>query len=272
MRILIDRSSCRGDILAATCILPGLRERYPDAKIDWLALPGDWSVGLLNNPHLDQIVHYVNPADYDLVYHPDHQTDWYAPMEQIYCDQLGLPFHGPEIYFSDEEWKTASTMPRDFIAIVVLAGWGTRMWPHKNWEELVTRLRSHGETVFHIATYHEPGLSNANYVWRCDLREATILLSRAKMYLGIDTYALHVAAAMNKPTIAVMCPTGPENIWLGEKGISVRPDYAPCTWSRRIPTDCPYRGCPTCGGTEEPGIARIPVDTVFNATRLVNKY
>lgn len=56
-KILIVKLDAMGDVLRTTCILPGLREKFPKAHISWLTRKD--SVPLfLNNPYVDTILDY----------------------------------------------------------------------------------------------------------------------------------------------------------------------------------------------------------------------
>ncbi|NQU16567.1 MAG: glycosyltransferase family 9 protein [Candidatus Saganbacteria bacterium] len=54
-KILIVLLGAIGDVVMATSILPGLKEKYPEARISWLV--GKWSAPVLqNNPYIDEII------------------------------------------------------------------------------------------------------------------------------------------------------------------------------------------------------------------------
>jgi heptosyltransferase-2 len=56
-RILIIKLDAMGDVLRTTCILPGLKNRWPQSAITWITDPA--SVPLLrNNPYVHEIIPY----------------------------------------------------------------------------------------------------------------------------------------------------------------------------------------------------------------------
>jgi len=56
-RILIIKLDAMGDVLRTTCILPGIKRRWPDSFISWITRPE--SVDLLEkNPFIDEILPY----------------------------------------------------------------------------------------------------------------------------------------------------------------------------------------------------------------------
>src|ERR1041385_5896397 len=79
--ILIVKLDAMGDVLRTTCILPGLREKYPRAHITWLTRKE--SVLLFrNNPYVDTVLEYgmssflyLQAMEYDLVLGLDASED-----------------------------------------------------------------------------------------------------------------------------------------------------------------------------------------------------
>jgi heptosyltransferase-2 len=54
-KILIIKLDAIGDVLRTTCILPGLKEKYPNAHITWLTLEESLSL-FTNNPYVDVVL------------------------------------------------------------------------------------------------------------------------------------------------------------------------------------------------------------------------
>lgn len=69
MRILIIKLGAIGDVLRTTSILPGLKEKYQSARIDWITKPSGKEM-LLYNPFINQTFIWDEKAElngYDLV-------------------------------------------------------------------------------------------------------------------------------------------------------------------------------------------------------------
>lgn len=62
--ILILKTGALGDVLRTTAVLPGLRERYPEASIEWLTAPG--ARPLVAGHRLVDRVHCWSPGDDEL--------------------------------------------------------------------------------------------------------------------------------------------------------------------------------------------------------------
>jgi len=91
-RILIVKLDAVGDVLRTTCLLPGLREKYPDAEIIWVtrARAGDL---FLNNRFVDEVWTVENDAlarlgveRFDLVINPDADKFTAALAAAAACD------------------------------------------------------------------------------------------------------------------------------------------------------------------------------------------
>jgi heptosyltransferase-1 len=101
----------------------------------------------------------------------------------------------------------------DFVLACPLAGWASKQWPLESYAELAERLSRVG-----IPLVVNGAPSSANVLARIDgarshtsglpgLIDAT---RRAVAVVGVDSGPLHLAAALEKPGIAIFGPTDPE--------------------------------------------------------------
>ena len=101
----------------------------------------------------------------------------------------------------------------DFILASPLAGWGSKQWPMEHYRQLAARLRHDlglplvlngppaalqrlggiSDAISHVSGI--PGLIHAT--------------RRAAAVIGVDSGPLHLAAALNKPGVAIFGPTDP---------------------------------------------------------------
>ena len=89
------------------------------------------------------------------------------------------------------------------------------------------------------------------------LKELAALVSRARLFIGVDSAPMHIAAAMGTPTVAIFGPSGdPEwGPWNVESRI-VASDVHPCR-------PCGLDGCGS--GKVSECLTTLPVDKVLNA-------
>jgi len=99
----------------------------------------------------------------------------------------------------------------DFVLASPLAGWRSKQWPVEHYRVLARRLRRelgiplvlNGREAAHLpavedAVPHISGMAGLIYATR-----------RAAAVLGVDSGPLHIAAALEKPGVAIFGPTDP---------------------------------------------------------------
>lgn len=107
------------------------------------------------------------------------------------------------------------------IAIGAGASYGSaKCWPPERFAEFVNRFRVHTDAdVILFGTAAEREVSSAivagikgpciNLVGKTDIADLPGLLSRCQLFVGNDSGAMHVAAAVGLPVVAVFGPTDP---------------------------------------------------------------
>lgn len=209
MKILLTRYDCLGDVLVGTCVLPGLREKYPGAEIWWRCHARSHPM-LEGNPLIDKIVAF-DPSDMDLRIELNHEARWNGKgptvetMAEIYCDQAGVPLHRPQLHLTAEERAWADPYAGR-IAVCNTAGWQSRTYKHM--AAVLNRLKAEGLPMVQVdhasSTFGIPQPQSS-------IRQAAAIMERCTMYFGIDTVFMHMAVAFERPMVLVMGPTGCEN-------------------------------------------------------------
>ena len=198
MKILVNRNDCHGDILAATSVLLGLQEKYPDAEIHF-QVGGGYSRVLQNNPRIDQII-LGRDGHYDVVIpYLDHHSQWSDHMPRVHCRIAGVPFNPPELYLTEAEFE-AQREYKGYITVANQAGWKTREYEHM---QIVVDCLKDKYPMVQNDLGDDMGIAHP----RLSLREAAAVMAQSKLYLGIDTVFLHMAAALQKPMVSVMGQT-----------------------------------------------------------------
>ena len=126
----------------------------------------------------------------------------------------------------------------DFVLACPLAGWGSKQWPLESYTQLAKKLKmplvvngppSGVDTLDRIegAYRHISGLPGLIYATR-----------RATAVIGVDSGPLHLAAALDKPGVAIFGPTDPERNGPYGKSMQVlRSRDAGTSYKRRAETD-----------------------------------
>jgi heptosyltransferase-3 len=132
---------------------------------------------------------------------------------------LGVPL--PPLAFARERtqpWAPAETA-RDFILVHPGTRWHRKRWPVEHWIELCRHLQQRCERIILSAGPDAEELKTADEIHRAlgggtlnsagQLSWAQLagLLYRAKLFVGVDTAAMHLAAACQTPGVALFGPT-----------------------------------------------------------------
>jgi ADP-heptose:LPS heptosyltransferase len=135
------------------------------------------------------------------------------------------------------------------------AGNTRKQWPVHQWRTLVDRLRQSETALRIILTGHGPSDSaaideiragDASLISVCDrtsLHELRYLLESAALVVGVDSLAVHLAAAGNVPCISIMAATSDPAHWrpLGSR-VRVLTNELPCAPCFRS-TGCGTMAC-----------------------------
>jgi len=158
-----------------------------------------------------------------------------------------------------------------FIAVHPVSRWMFKSWPAEQVAELCGRLQRSGwKLVFTcgpdpdekafvgriLDALPEPAL---NLGGQLNLRELAAVIGRARLFFGVDSAPMHIAAAQQIPTVALFGPSG-ELEW-GPWGVPhrvVSSQIHPCR-------PCGIDGCG--GGKISDCLARLPVDQAWAAVQ-----
>ncbi|MBI4740438.1 MAG: putative lipopolysaccharide heptosyltransferase III [Betaproteobacteria bacterium] len=158
---------------------------------------------------------------------------------------------------------------KSFIHIHPASRWHFKCWTAEKMAALIDRLHDAGHTVVLSAApdaaetamleaiqsqLRHPATSLAGQL---SLKELAALTARARLFVGVDSAPMHIAAAMGTPTVALFGPSG-DREW-GPWGVPARvvaSDAHPCR-------PCGIDGCG--GGKVSDCLAGLPVDRVHTA-------
>lgn len=155
-----------------------------------------------------------------------------------------------------------------YIHIHPTSRWLFKCWPEEKVGAVIARLQAQGERVVVTAAPNEREMAMVmrilaplstrpvNLAGRLSLKQLAALTAKAKLFIGVDSAPMHIAAAMRTPVVALFGPSsdaewGP---WM------VR--------SRVITSDHPCRPCRNdgCGGGKvSECLTLLPVERVLGA-------
>ena len=161
----------------------------------------------------------------------DHESVARRSPPRLLVDEQAamLTAHGAHSGALDEHWlRPQSPLNRDRIVVGLFTGASQRIkrWPAPNWADLIHRLRVRGAAVvvFAGSTDEEAALASAavalsgaddvSLVMGRPLEELIVEFESLKLLVSNDTFAVHLAVAMELPVVGLYFATDAA-IWGG---------------------------------------------------------
>ncbi len=128
---------------------------------------------------------------------------------------------GPDAEKSvDSKLKKAGLDSQSFIHIHPTSRWFFKTWPPENFAELINRLaqKEHKIVITSASDQKEMAMVASilasvtgtviNFSGQLSLKELAALTARARLFIGVDSAPMHIAAAMRTPVVALFGPSG----------------------------------------------------------------
>ncbi len=191
---------------------------------------------------------------------PAHEKFYYLELvrragwvTQLVDEQIiQLAVASEQLAAAEEKLRGAGSLGKSMrIAVGAGASYGSaKCWPPERFAATLNHLQTHSDAdVILFGTPAELAVTEAiagklsmppiNFAGQTNIAELPALLSRCQIFLGNDSGAMHVAAAVGLPVVAVFGPTDP----FGTAPVTSRctivqekPYCSPC-FLRRCPTD-----------------------------------
>ena len=219
--ILIRRQAAHGDVLIAAAIAPALKKMYPNCKISFSTFQPDV---LKDNPHIDKIVdeNTVGERSFQIYYNLD-MTYECRPNTNIlkaYADTVGVKPEDCELFLATEP---VEELPEEYIVIHS----GTTNWVGRNWSPpkfdiLAAQLQQQGHKIVCVGNPRDNRPA-------CDLdlrgktttQQLAHVVKNAKMFIGIDSFPMHIAQTFSVPGVCFFGSIKPELRLIGKSIIPV---------------------------------------------------
>ena len=159
---------------------------------------------------------------------------------------------------------------KDFIVMQPTARWAFKTWPPRGSSRVIDYLSARGETVVLTSGREEsdlamvdeilagcgPGVKTVNLAGRLTITQLAALIDRAKLFIGVDSVPMHMAAALGTPSVVLFGPTNlPQwHPWQAPHTLLWAGSYRDLPHFRQINT-----------ATDERYLAAIPVEDVIEA-------
>ena len=160
---------------------------------------------------------------------------------------------------------------KSFIHIHPASRWHFKCWPVASMAELITRLQRQGHRIILSAAPDAEEIRMIEAILarletpvphlagQLSLKELAALTAQAKLFIGVDSAPMHIAAAVGTPTLALFGPSGDKEWgpWLVPHRV-VSSDQHPCR-------PCGIDGC--AGTKVSDCLVNLPVDRVDQAAQ-----
>lgn len=170
--------------------------------------------------------------------------------------------------------KEAGLHEDKFVHIHPTSRWNFKCWPMGSMAQLVDRLHMAGwpvvitsspdnhelESVRHLVGLLKSPVT-LNLSGKLTLKELAALTGFARMFVGVDSAPMHIAAAMKTPVVALFGPSG-ESLW-GPWGSPRKGQHFVVANNKFDCRPCGIDGCG--GGKESECLTTLSVDRVFAA-------
>lgn len=222
--VLWMQESSAGDVLLSTSALPGIRQRHQGLPLHYMTREAYHDI-VTEHPLVDEVVRW-RPAlahRYDVVYAPHMhrilQGNWGAgntPLAALYTVLTHTPWQPPTI---TEQPLSDGALPEEVLAGPYLLV-HTSSHLYRNYYRfhevldgaLVPVIQIGGTTDVPLGESRQEGphvvtdIRNNHFTYydlrgRLSYRQTAWLMARAKGFLGIDSFPMHLAGAYNIPMV-----------------------------------------------------------------------
>ena len=216
----------RGDVLMASGVAAALKKKYPHCKIMFNT---DSPEIFVNSPYVDRTIqtHEISERLFQLYYNLDAAYEFrpHTNILEAYADTVGVLVEDCE-FFMDQK---SVEVPSEYI--VLHAGnthWAGRNWSPMKMEIVASKLIAQGHTIVLVGTGRDFKVSNnINLINKLSLAELAYVVNHANLFVGIDSFPMHVAQTFETPGVCFFGSIDPKTRLIND---SIRPVVAdvPC--------------------------------------------
>lgn len=262
--ILVRRRAAHGDVLMAAAVVPALKKKYPGSRVFFCT---DIPEVVQGNPHIDKIVTEPSERQFQLYINLD-MTYEYRPGQNIltvFCETAGVKKEDCQLHMATE--PCGVDLPDTFTVIHA----GKTLWVGRNWspykfDALCTRLKSEGRFLICVGTMsdHKPANCDLDLRGKTTPGQLADVVRRAELFVGIDSFPMHVAQTFNVPGVCFMGAVKPEVVMNRDSVRAVTAEGLGCLGCHhRKPTPC--TATTVCAAGVQDCINNVTVDHFLKA-------
>lgn len=221
---VMRRREAIGDVLLITPLIAELRRQNPRSEIyvetNHPELFRDNPAVTKAGTAFPEVYRWATLIDLDMSYENQPETNIVDAYFKTACIQrppadLIMGWSSPSIYPSKVDFQTAlATLgPKKWVAIHPgPTTWNGKNWPWDRWESLCRSLHVGGWRILLVGT---PGPSLPNFMdlrGKTDFHQLAAALKYCRLFVGVDSFPMHVATAMGTPVVGLFGASDPRYI------------------------------------------------------------
>ena len=214
-KILLIREAAIGDVLMTTALFPALKEKYPEHKIYFKTNPLCYHL-LLNNPYLENIFTNDTSGHYDLTFNLRYEDEPQTNAVDVFaknCD-IKLKSRKPHIYLTEDEMRFAEDLldkSQRYVVFHTGRTWKGKECDIRVFEMIKDYVRLVGYKTIEVGrTDTLPIGANIDLRGKTSVRQTASVVSKCKIFIGLDSLVSHIAKAFDLPSIVLYGATNPE--------------------------------------------------------------
>jgi ADP-heptose:LPS heptosyltransferase/GT2 family glycosyltransferase len=265
-KIVVKRGSAHGDVLLAGAMAPALRKKFPKAQITYST---DCPEVLDRNPHIDKVVEIHSERWFDLYFDLDMVYE-YRPLCNLmtaYAEACGVIVSDCKPFLHSESIE----VPECYAVIHA----GKTMWAGRNWsplkfDQIATRLKNEGLSVVVVGTWsdHKTSICDLDLRDKTTVPQLAYVVKNAKVFIGIDSFPMHVAQVFSTPGVCFFGSILPETRLFADSMKAVVADGVSCLGCHhRRPTPC--TATTTCEVGVQDCVNAVSVDQIWKMIKFI---
>ena len=265
---VIDRLGAPGDALITANVIRCIKNEFSQLKINCITPHPEL---LQTDPSIDSInrkesFYSFDSSYWELIVRKEKKENIIAHN----LNRIGIVKYDykAKFYLCEKEQKWAQQIlgvfPKPIIAICTRSKEVVKNWPLDNWARLI-HLISQDFSIIQLGDENEPVFKNViRFAGKQTMRESAAILSKANLFIGPDSFLMHVANGLDIPSVIIFGGSRPVACFGYNQNINIdtSPSCSPC-WI--------HKGYEKCN-EEIKCLQKISVSQVLNAIkRFTNK-
>lgn len=238
--ILLRRSGANGDVLLAAGVASALKKRH-NCKILFCT---NCPEVLKKHPFIDRVVAQDDISDrMAQVYYNLDLCYEYRPFTNIlesYAEAVGVPVKDCTLSMHTEPIPILNSYVVIHAGRTGGANWVGRQWSPDKFVEIAKRLQQLGNTVVCVGSSVDyPVPSDMDLRGQTSLSQLAYVISKAKLFIGIDSLPLHICQTFNVPGVCFFGSIDPKSRLIRDNIVPVQATKLSCLGCHhRQPTPC----------------------------------